>query len=716
MPQTHYRTCNLCEAMCGVEITVEDQVITSIKGDKKDPLSQGHICPKAMGLKDIYEDPDRLKRPLKRTESGWKEISWEEAYEEVARNLTQIQEKYGKNSVGIYKGNPNVHNLGGQLYGANFSRSIKTKNNFSATSVDQLPHHLASLFMFGHYLLTPIPDIDRTDYMLIMGANPLVSNGSLMTVPGFGQRMRALQQRGGKAVVIDPRKTETADKASEHHFIRPGSDAVFLLALLHTLYNENLVDLGKLKDLVDQAELIPELVKEFTPEIAERTTGIDANTIRQIAREFAQAKSAVAYGRMGLSTQAFGGVCQWLINVLNIVTGNFDKAGGAMFTTPAIDIVFLLGAIGATGSLGRWKSRVRGLPEFGGEIPVCTLAEEIMTEGEGQVKAMVTVAGNPVLSTPNGKQLDEAFSQLDFMVAIDIYLNETTRHAHIILPPATGLESEHYDLVFHSFAVHNTAKFSPRLFEPAPDSKHDWEILQDLANLLKGEPDTPKEKKNIFRRLSPEAVLDLALRTGRYGSKFNKNGQGLTLQKLRANPHGVDLGPLQPALPQRLYTKGKRIQLAPQLFVDDLVRVKQTFLAPDNQANATFDLYLIGRRQLRGNNSWMHNSHRLTKGGNRCTVQISPQDAEKRQLAHGQEVKVASRVGDIQIQVEVTDRMMPGVVSIPHGWGHDHDDIQLKEAQNNPGVSINDLTDELLIDELSGNAAFSGVPVKIVAL
>ncbi|EAY30754.1 molybdopterin oxidoreductase family protein [Microscilla marina] len=717
MPQTHYRTCHLCEAMCGVEITTEANTIVSIKGDKKDPLSAGHICPKAYGLKDVHEDPDRLKQPIKRTAKGWVKISWEEAYAEVVQNIKSIQHTHGKNAVGIYKGNPNVHNLGGQLYGANFSRSIKTKNNFSATSVDQLPHHLASWGMFGHSLLTPIPDINRTDYMLIMGANPLVSNGSLMTAPGFGQRLRALQTRGGKAVVIDPRKTETATKASEHHFIRPGTDAVFLLALLHVIYDENLTNLGKLADIVTHQAIIPELVKAFTPEKTAPITGISAETIRQLACEFAQAKTAVAYGRMGLSTQAFGGVCQWLINVLNIVTGNFDQPGGAMFTTPAIDVVGLLGAIGATGSLGRWKSRVRALPEFGGELPVCTLAEEILTEGEGQIKAMVTIAGNPVLSTPNGTQLNQAFAQLDFMVAIDIYLNETTRHAHIILPPATGLESEHYDLIFHSFAVHNTAKFSSRLFDPVPEAKHDWEILQDLANLLNGEPSTPQEKekqqKNLFGRLSPEAILDLALRTGRYGSKYHKGSNGLNLQKLRAQPHGVDLGPLQPSLPKRLYTKNKQIILAPELFIQDLKRVEKVFWNEAKTPDQQFDLYLIGRRQLRGNNSWMHNSERLTKGSNRCTMHMHPQDAQKRRLQQGQMATVSSRVGNIDIQVEITDQMMPGVVSIPHGWGHHYSDIRLQTAQQRPGVSINDLTDELLIDELSGNAAFSGVPVKV---
>ncbi len=730
--QTHYRTCNLCEAMCGVEIQYADNEVISIKGDKNDAFSRGHICPKAMGLKDIYEDPNRLKFPVKRTENGWERLSWEQAIDEVVSNLKAVQAKYNSpDSVGIYLGNPNAHNTGAILMGPHFTRSLKSKNKFSATSVDQLPHHFAALFMLGHQLLLPIPDIDHTDYWIIMGGNPLASNGSLMTAPDIAHRIQAIRARGGKVITIDPRFTETAKVVDEHLFIVPGTDVLFLLAVIHTIFAENLAKPGRLADFTDGLEIIAELVKEYSPEVVAEATKIPANKIRQIAREFAQAQAAVCYGRMGLSTQAFGAVAQWLINVLNIITGNFDRRGGAMFTLPAIDMVGLTGMRGSTGNFARFRSRVRNLPSFGGELPVSALAEEILTPGEGQIKAMVTVAGNPVLSTPNGTQLEQAFAQLDYMVAIDIYINETTKHAHIILPPNTGLENDHYDVVFHYLAIRNTAKYSPKLFEPEAGTMADWQILRELAekmNNYETPPNPPqkegqksqKTEKDPTKRLSLEGLLDLALRFGPYGSKGSKfygtkpyGKDGLKLQVLRQNPHGIDLGALKPCLPQRLFTANKRINLAPEILVNDLKRVKSTLLNADNQANTEFDLLLIGRRHLRSNNSWMHNSLRLVKGRNRCTLLMNPQDAHFLGLNNGQTVAVSSRVGKIEIELEVSAEMMQGVVSIPHGWGHHRAGIQWDIAQKYPGVSINDLTDERFLDELSGNVAFSGVPVKV---
>ena len=732
--QTHYRTCNLCEAMCGIEIKVDGSEILSIRGDKNDPFSRGHICPKAVALQDIYHDPDRLRHPVRRTATGWQQIGWDEAFDEVVSNIKAIQQTYGRNAVGAYVGNPNVHNIGSILYLAPFLRALRSRNRFSATSVDQLPHHFASYFMLGHQSLIPIPDIDRTDFFLILGANPLASNGSLMTAPGMSRRLRELQERGGKFVVIDPRRSETAQKADQHLFIRPGSDVLLLLGLIHTVYDENLANPGRLAEFTDGLELMADIVSDYAPEKVERQTGIDAVTIRQLARDFAAANSAVCYGRMGASTQAFGGVAQWLINALNIVTGNFDRPGGAMFPTPAFDFVGITGMMGSTGHFGAWHSRVRGLPEFGGELPVAALAEEILTEGEGQIKGMVTVAGNPVLSTPNGSQLDKAFEGLEFMVSVDIYINETTRHANIILPPATGLETEHYDLIFHAFGVRNTAKYSPALFKPAPGAKHDWEILRELRFRLEGKRDNGKSgegkrsrraKHDFMGRLSPDKIVDLALRFGPYGAsgKNGKNssngtlGEGLKLRMLKKEVHGVDLGALQPSLPERLFTSSKRIELTPELLVADLERVNLTFF-PSPSANGTdkYDLALIGRRQLRSNNSWMHNSKRLVKGKERCTLLIHPTDAENRQIEPGQVVNVQSRVGTLKIRAEVSDEMMPGVVSIPHGWGHNRPNIQLQTAQQHAGVSINDLTDDQALDELSGNAAFSGVPVKVMPL
>lgn len=699
-PQTHYRTCNLCEAMCGLEIQYQDKEILSIRGDEKDPFSKGHICPKAVALKDIYEDKDRLKYPIRKTATGWERISWEKAFDYVVENIRAVQVKHGNNAVGIYAGNPNVHNLGSMLYLSPFIKALKTKNRFSATSADQLPHHFASLMMFGHYFMIPVPDVDRTDFMLILGANPLVSNGSLMTAAGIHKRLRAIRKRGGKVVVIDPRRTETADKADQHLSIQPGTDALLLAALIHVIFEEGLENPGRLAAFTDGFEDIRLLVRSFTPAQVAPICGIPPETIQQLARDFAAAEKAVCYGRMGVSVQAFGGVCQWLINVINIITGNFDREGGAMFTLPAFDFVGQRGAQGRCGSFGRYKSRVSGLPEFTGELPVAALSEEILTPGEGQIKAMVTVAGNPVLSTPNGTQLEKAFEQLDFMVAIDIYLNETTKHADIILPPATGLESAHYDLIFNVLAVSNTAKYSKALFEKTAAQRHDWQIFKALIQRLTGQPEDGAE---------PEQILSFALKASAYSKA------GLSLKKLKENPHGIDLGPLKPCLPQRLFTKDKRIQLAPELLCRDMKRLK-VLLKNEKEKQQDFPLQLIGRRLLRSNNSWMHNAYRLVKGPNQCTLLIHPDDAEYCHIENGAVIQVCSAIGSIQIEAEISDEMMPGVVSIPHGFGHSRTGIQMEVAQAHAGSSINDLTDHRLIDELTGNAAFSGVPVKIEAI
>lgn len=691
---THYRTCNLCEAMCGLEINVQDQRIQSIKGDQADPFSKGHICPKALGLKDIYEDPDRLKVPLRRTASGWQEMPWDEALDAVADQLKAIQQKYGDDAIGVYQGNPNVHNMGALLFGPDFIRSLGTKNRFSATSADQLPHHFAALLMFGHYFMIPIPDVDHTDYLLILGANPLVSNGSLMSAPGIADRLRAIRQRGGKVVVVDPRRTETAAKADEHIFIRPGHDPLLLLALIHTLFEEDWVNPGKLVAYTDGLEAVKALAADFAPERVAACLEIEAVAIRRLAREFAGAARAVCYGRIGTSTQAFGGLSTWLITVLNLLTGNLDRVGGAMFTQPAIDTL----AVGGKGKMGRWKSRVRGLPEFAGELPVAVLTEEITTPGEGQIRALVTAAGNPVLSTPNGAALDQALRELEFMVSFDIYLNETTRHAQYILPPTTGLETAHYDLAFHLLAVRNTAKYSPPLFPRQADQRHDYEIFQTL---------TRRMKNADFPHRTPEMMLDLGLRSGPYGKS------GMSLNQLQEAVHGVDLGALQPCLPERLFSENKRIDLAPAPLLADVARMKAALLGAGTGDADPQALLLIGRRQLRSNNSWMHNVYRLVKGGDRCTLLIHPDDAIRRNIAEGVKVEVRSRVGSLQITAELSDEMMRGVVSIPHGWGHDHADIRLQTARSHAGVSINDLTDNSLTDELTGNAAFSGVPVQI---
>lgn len=718
--QTHYRTCHLCEAMCGVALQVDGGRVVSVRGDKDDPFSRGYICPKATALADVQDDPDRLRYPLRRTAAGkglagYTRISWDDALAEVAERLIRIQAQHGNNAVALYAGNPTVHNYGALLSWLSFTKALKTRSRFSATSVDQLPHHLTAFLMFGHQLLLPIPDVDRTDFMLILGANPAASNGSLMTAPGIGKRLTAIRERGGQVVLIDPRRSETAALVSRHHFIRPGTDVMLMLALVHTVLTERLARPGRLAALTTGLPDLEPLVAEFTPERAAAATGIAAADIRGLAREFAAARSAVCYGRMGVSTQEFGAVTQWLISVLNIVTGNLDRPGGAMFTRPAFDLVALSARLGESGHFDKGRSRVRKLPEYGGEYPVATLAEEILTPGPGQIRALVTHAGNPVLSTPNGAMLDQALASLEFMVSVDFYLNETTRHAHLILPPTFALEHDHYDAAFHVLAVRNTAKYSLPLFAPAADARHEWEILGELAARIgaRGSALQLPLRRKLLAALSPQRVLAAGLRLGPYGF----GATGLSLGKLKESVHGIDLGPLTSCLPERLFTPDKKIRLIPEVLGRDLDRVRRKFPRDSAAAPATdgFDLQLIGRRHLRSNNSWLHNSQRLVKGPPRCTLLIHPQDAARRGITAEQTVNVRSRVGSVALPAELTDEVMPGVVSIPHGWGHGRPGIALSTAQQHPGVSVNDLTDERLLDELCGNAALNGVPVRVEA-
>lgn len=715
--------------MCGIVIETDGDRVLGIRGDPDDAFSRGHICPKAVALGDVHADPDRLRRPIVRTGTSWSEVSWEAAFDLVAEKLTAIQAAHGANAVAVYAGNPTIHSLGASFFFPPFVKALGTKNRFSATSVDQLPHHLAADTMFGHPLLIPIPDIDHTDHLLIFGANPAVSNGSLMTAPDVVARIKAIRARGGRVVLIDPRRTETAAFCNEHHFVRPGTDALLLLALLHVVFAERLDRLGHVASFTDGLDDVRVLVAAWSPERVGPLCGIPADAIRRIAREFCAAPRAVAYGRVGVSMQAFGALACWLISVLNVVTGRLDTTGGAMFTMPAADLVSLGGLYGG-GKFGRWRSRVRGLPEFGGELPVSALAEEIETPGDGQVRALVTHAGNPVLSTPNGGRLDRALTGLDFMVSFDIYVNETTRHAHVILPPAFALERDHYDTVFHMLAIRNTAKFSPAVFAPAEGAKQDWEILSAMTSRVRrGTADAvTQERKGDAKRaaMGPRGMLDALLRSGAYGLQRNESqtapragdaaeqvGKGLSLAALEAAPHGIDLGPLAPCLPNRLQTASKRIALAPALLVADIARLEQEWGASADGEIGT--LALIGRRDLRTNNSWMHNSERLARGKRRCTLYMHQADATQRGLSDGMTVRVSSRVGDLMVELEITDDIMPGVVSLPHGWGHDRPGVQLRVARAHAGVSINDLTDDQRIDELSGNAAFSGTRVTVAA-
>ena len=697
--KTHYRNCNICEAMCGLEIKYQDKKIISIKGDQKDPFSKGYNCPKALALEDFYTDKDRLKTPIRRTANGWEDISWEEAFTEIVEKLKGIQHQHGKNSLAVYLGNPNAHNLGNALLLKPFMKSLGTINRFSSASTDQMPHHVASNFMFGAGMLIPVPDIDRTDFMLIIGANPVVSNGSMMTAPNVLGRMKAIQKRGGKIVVVDPRRTRTAKIADQHLFIRPEKDALLLFAIIDCVFASNKINLRHLENMVEGLDDLEKLVKSYSPEAVSEFVGIDATTIRTLADDMMAADSAVCYSRMGASTQTFGGLCLWLTNVLNIITGNFDRPGGAMFPQPAFDLL-RNHKRGHKTSFGQHATRVRKLPFFNGEFPVAALAEEIQTEGEGQIKALITVAGNPVLSTPSGHKLAQAFDGLDYMVCVDIYLNETTKHANIILPGTTGVENSHFDIFFNSFSVRNTVKYSPPLFEKEQQQRSDWQILTEISARMTDRPFDPQMQKT-----TPEMVLDMELKSGPYGK------DGMSLQKLIDNPHGIDIGPLMPCIEERIKTAEGKVYLLPQLYLDDLPRLDALMAKPASDKSYPFEL--IGRRLVKSHNTWTQNSERLVKGKNPCTLEIHPEDATKLGITKGQLVTVSSIVGEINIEAVITDDIQQGVVSMPQGWGHNQKGTKMSVASKQPGVSINDLTDANRVDTLTGNAAFNGTPVAI---
>jgi len=698
---TQFRSCTLCEATCGIAVTLEGERVIEIRGDADDPFSRGYICPKGAALADLHADPDRLQRPLMRDGASWRELGWDEALDLVGERLGALRAEHGRDAIAVYQGNPTVHNLGLLTYGQLLLRSLGTKNTYSSTSLDQLPHMLAALLMFGNQLLMPVPDIDRADLFICLGANPLASNGSIMTAPDVKARLAAIRARGGRVVVIDPRRTETADRADQHLFLRPGTDAVLLLAMIDTLFTEQLVR-GRVP--LTGLDALRTAAAAWKPERAAAITGIAAAEIRGLARALATTPRAVLYGRIGVCTQEFGGLAAWLCYTINALSGHLDEPGGLMFTTPAIDPVPLAGLLGLDGGFARWTSRVSGKPEFGGELPVSVLAEEIETPGPGQIRALLTSAGNPVLSAPGGPRLEQAFRKLDFMVSIDPYLNETTRLAHVILPPTSALARSHYDVALNAFAVRNVAKYSPPLFERTAEQRHDWEICAGLLTRL----GLPRPLRGIGRwlgaKLGPEVILDAALRIGPHR---------LSLKQLRRRPHGIDLGALEPRLPKRLATSDRTVHVAAPPYLADLPRLERRFARSPAE---TGELVLVGRRHLRSNNSWMHNSQRLVKGPPRCTVLVHPTDASARGLVDGGKAKVSTPRGAIELVVEVTDEMMPGVVSVPHGWGHGRAGVRLSVASTVPGESVNDILDPAVIDELSGTSALFGQRVEVTAV
>ena len=738
MSPTALRICPLCEATCGLVLTVEEGRVTAARGDREDVFSHGFICPKGASFAELDNDPDRLQRPLIRRDGELVEADWAEALAVAAEGLRTVTA--GAGSVAVYLGNPNAHTIAGALYAPQLVRALQTRGVFSASTLDQMPKQVACGYLFGNPFAFTVPDVDRTDHLVIIGANPLVSNGSVATAADFPGKIKALRKRGGRLTVIDPNRTRTAELADTHLAPRPGTDGALLFAVVNVLFDEDLVDpdLGGLADMVTGIERLRAAAADFPPEAVAEHCGVTAEQIRALARDIAAGPWTVVYGRIGTSTVRFGTLTSWLVDVVNLLTGNLDRPGGAMFASSPIGAAARPARPGRGFSVGRWHSRVSGAPEVASELPTALLPEEIETPGDGQVRALVTIAGNPVLSAPDGERLSAAMDSLEFMVSIDPYLNETTRHADVILPPPPPSYSPHFDVALSNVAVHNTARYSPPVFALPEGRPDEVEILcrltlgvlgvgvdadpnlvdQQIISVVLGkevaDPDSPVAGRTVDELVAMlhdgrgyEKRLDMMLRLGPFGDAFGTNPDGLTLQRLKDNPHGIDLGPLTPRLPEALRTPSGRIELAPEPILADIPRLLDSVAAPDN------GFLLIGRRHLRSNNSWMHNLPALAGGTNRCTLQIHPDDAAA--LGITDLAVVTGPAGKLEVPVEITDAIRPGVVSLPHGWGHTEPGTRMAVAATQPGVNVNALLDSSLLEPLSGTAVLSGVPVELAA-
>ncbi|MEU4145449.1 molybdopterin-dependent oxidoreductase [Streptomyces parvulus] len=744
MPRTALRICPLCEATCGLALTIDGTEVTAARGDRDDVFSHGFICPKGASFGAVDSDPDRLRTPLVRKDGELREAGWEEAFDAVAAGLRAVADRHGPHAVGVVLGNPNVHTMAGALYPPVLLAALGTRSLFTASTVDQMPKHVSSGLLFGDANAIPVPDLDRTDHLLLIGANPLESNGSLCTAPDFPGRLKALRARGGTLTVVDPRRTRTAKLADRHVAVRPGTDALLLAAMVHVLYEEDLVDLGDLAPHVLGAGEVRDALSDFTPEAVAAACDVEAGVTRALARELAAAPTAAVYGRIGSCTVPHGTLASWLVDVLNILTGNLDRPGGALFPQAATDRTPRPAGPGRGFALGRWHSRVGRHPEAKGELPLSALAEEIDTAtgpGTGPpVRALITIAANPVLSAPDGDRLDKALDSLDFMVAVDPYLGETARHADVVLPPPPPAQSPHHDFAFNTLAVRNQVRYTRPAVPLEPGRLAETEILARLTLAATGrhgtdpaavdamvieqtlaksvrDPHSPVHGRDpgdpaalLTGENGPERRLDLMLRLGPYGDGFGARPDGLTLERLLAHPHGIDLGPLRPRLPQPLKTRSGKVELLPEPIAGDLPRLRRAL------TERPAGLVLVGRRHLRSNNSWMHNIPALTGGSNRCTLHVHPDDAGRLGVSAAQPVRVQGPGGEVTVPAEVTDTVRPGVVSLPHGWGHDRAGTRQAHAATEPGVNVNQLLDGSLLDPLSGNAVLNGVPVKLVPL
>lgn len=745
----HRVTCPLCEAMCGLRVRVRDDRVLSIRGNGDDVWSRGHLCPKGTTLGQLHEDPDRLRMPMVKGSDGvHRTVGWDEAFAEAERRLRPVLEEDGAKALSVYVGNPVAHNLDlasyiGALVGMAGAAGMPAY--YSPGTVDQWPLNVVGTLLFGGMWNAPIPDLERTDHLVILGANPAASQGSMLSAPDVMGHLADIRRRGGAVVVVDPRRTPTADRATEWVPIRPGTDALLLFAILRILAaGGNIRRPAHLEGKVDGLDEAIALADPFTAERVSAATGIEAATIRRMAAGLAAAQSPVLYSRIGTCTQEFGTLTTWLVFVVNVALGAVDRRGGAVFAKPAVFSPMFMRPPDQTAErweFGRFRSRVRGAPEVLGQFPLSCLAEEIDTPGDGRIRALITVAGNPVISAPGARRLDMALPTLDAMIAVDNWLNETTRHAHVILPGLSPLERAHSDDLYWMYAVASCLKWSEPVFPPDPGRPAEWEILLRLGAATLGvpvpdvdvaamddmyttgllsamcdQPGTPltgRDPEEAFAALSgvgPARLADLGIRMGPWGDQLSRHPGGLTLDAVRAHPDGLRLAELDGGrLDEAVTTPSGRIELIHPWITDDIPRLL------DRIDRTSADLVLTSRRHLRSNNSWLHNVPALMRGRDRCTLLIHPDDARSAGVADGDLAVVTTSAGSLEIPVETSDEMMPGVVSLPHGWGHGMPGTRLEVANAHPGVNSNLLNPVDVIDVPSNTHVVNGVPCRVSA-
>lgn len=731
--RTVTRGCPLCEAMCGLSVTLDaDDRVVSVRGDAEDVYSKGYLCPKGASLGAVDDDPDRLTRPLVRRDGELREATWEEAFAEVDRLLSPLLAD-DRNSVAAYTGNPTGHNVAFTLLAGRLARSLGSIQAYSPATMDQLPQNVTAALLFGDPSSIPVPDLDTTDVLVIVGGNPLVSNGSIGAAPDYRGKLKALRARGGRVVVVDPARTATAAAADEHLQIRPGTDLFLFLGLLHVLFAEDLVRPRAAEGRISGLRELREAVAAYPPAVVAAVCGIPPETITRLAQELATAHRAAVYGRLGTTLNRYGTLTCWALQAVNVLCGHVDRPGGLLFTRPVTGGPTTRKATKPARpfTVGRYRTRVSGHPEVLGELPVAALAEEILTPGPGRVRGLVVYAGNLARSLPDSAQMQRALAEVEALICVDPYLNETTRYADVILPPPGSLTRDHFDLVLYQYAQRNYARFSTPA-RPVPDGMlSEWEILLRLCAIYEGrgadaDPDEIDDeiaaglRRSIARSLDaeesgivagvpgggPRRLLDLRIRSGPYGDRFGRDPGGLSLSRLLEFPHGVDLGPLEPRLDEVIRTPSGTIELAPPMILEALARVE----VPQPESGT---LLLIGRRDLRSKNSWLHNVSPLAKGKDRSVLHVSPADAETYDLTDGGVALVTSAADEIRVPVRVTDEVGAGVVSLGHGWGHDDPHARLRVAARKPGVNSNTLTDGTVLDPLSGTVQMNAIPVRL---